>query len=785
MVRITMSRFFLVLVLAASSARAQDVRLTAGESQLAPLATTMESVASVSTEPPMAFPPSVRFEDGGLRISTPPGTRPGTYRIEVTGRGRGGRTVTNTLRFTVEPVTVPHAVSGRPPVILLNGFQITCSGETDSTLLASQDTFGQMATLLQNDGASVTFFNNCAYGYDVPIEELAAELGNYISAMRYTDGTPVTQVDLVAHSLGGLVVRAYLAGLQQNGTFTPLLDPKVHRLVELAVPNFGAFLAQLLGGTQTGEIRPGSSFLWNLNTWNQYGDDLRGVDTVAVVGNLGTHYPPGQMDDGAVSLTSGSLGFTRTDSRTRVVPYCHVPVAAGSITGFFVNCLGSGIAYIEDASHLSAQIVRSFLAGTPDWSSIGKPPSQDAVLSQVGGIMLNVPGAPTNFTGATTALNVNSASGILYSEFLSGSVAVLSGSFGGGAFAATCGPFVVPAGFYSAVRCKSGPVVTGTGPAVTASAAKVVASGGAVTITGSGFGATQCSTCSILLEPGDTPLQVSVWSDKSISIFLPPTSGWVQLVIKTASGSDSIGVVTSAPVLTSVISTITSAASSAPGGIAPGELITIKGSGLGPVNGVSFGLNAAGAVDTLLAGTRVTIGGFAAPVTYASAMQVNAIVPYELAGAASAMLTVSYLGNASALGTVAVLAAQPGVFTFNSTGIGQAAAVNQDRSLNGTGHPAPKGSYLTIYWTGGGVTSPGGVTGSVNGSALRILKQGVTVTVGGIAAAVSYQGSAPGLVDGVLQLNVQLDPATPSGVVPLVVTSGGVSSPIATTVVVQ
>jgi uncharacterized protein (TIGR03437 family) len=325
--------------------------------------------------------------------------------------------------------------------------------------------------------------------------------------------------------------------------------------------------------------------------------------------------------------------------------------------------------------------------------------------------------------------------------------------------------------------------VTSAGPVV-AGSAKVVGSGGAVTLTGVGFG-TRCSTCSVMLEPGDTPLQVSSWSDTSISIFLPPTTGLIQLVVRTAAGADSIGVMTTAPVLTSVISSITSAASSAPGAIAPGELITIKGSGLGPANGVTFTLIPPGVVDTTLAGTRVFIGGFAAPVTYASATQVNAIVPYEVAGMASAVLQVSYLGNSSAVGTVAVLAAQPGVFTFNSTGIGQAVAANQDGSFNGTGHAAAKGSYLTVYWTGGGVTSPGGVTGSVNGSALKTVQHAVSVAVGGVAAVVSYQGSAPGLVDGVLQLNVLLDAGTPSGVVPLVVSEGGVSSPVTATVVVQ
>jgi uncharacterized protein (TIGR03437 family) len=262
----------------------------------------------------------------------------------------------------------------------------------------------------------------------------------------------------------------------------------------------------------------------------------------------------------------------------------------------------------------------------------------------------------------------------------------------------------------------------------------------------------------------------------------------IQLFVQTATGSDIIGVFTNPPVLTSVISSITSAASSAPGAIAPGEMIAIKGAGLGPPTGMSFALNSSGGVDRTLAGTSVLIGGLAAAITYASATQVNAIVPDELAGALTALtlVQVSYMGNASASTALAVLDAQPAVFTFNSTGIGQAVAANQDGSFNGPSQPAPKGSYLTIYWTGGGITTPAGVTGSVNGSTLKTLVHSVSVTVGGQPATVTFQGAAPGLIDGVLQLNIRLDPATPSGPAQtLIVTSNGVSSPPTATVAIQ
>ena len=100
-------------------------------------------------------------------------------------------------------------------------------------------------------------------------------------------------------------------------------------------------------------------------------------------------------------------------------------------------------------------------------------------------------------------------------------------------------------------------------------------------------------------------------------------------------------------------------------------------------------------------------------------------------------------------------------------------------TFNGPSKPAAKGSYVTLYLTGGGETTPSGVTGSITGSStLKWLAQAATVTVGGIAATVAFDGDAPMFVDGVLQLNIQLSPNTPSGAtLPVVLTVGNVSSP--------
>jgi uncharacterized protein (TIGR03437 family) len=50
------------------------------------------------------------------------------------------------------------------------------------------------------------------------------------------------------------------------------------------------------------------------------------------------------------------------------------------------------------------------------------------------------------------------------------------------------------------------------------------------------------------------------------------------------------------------------------------------------------------------------------------------------------------------------------------------------------------------------------------------------VQIGGMQAEVQYAGAAPGLIDGVVQINARV-PVGVSGAAVLVVTVGGISSP--------
>ena len=128
--------------------------------------------------------------------------------------------------------------------------------------------------------------------------------------------------------------------------------------------------------------------------------------------------------------------------------------------------------------------------------------------------------------------------------------------------------------------------------------------------------------------------------------------------------------------------------------------------------------------------------------------------------------------------------AAPSIFTSNSTGLGQAAALNQDTSINSSSNPAARGTVVQLYATGG-ATRPAGVTGALARTGEN-LAQAVKVTIGGVDAVVQYAGSAPGEVEGLIQINAMIPQnVAPSSFVPIALTIGGVASPIAATIAVD
>lgn len=235
---------------------------------------------------------------------------------------------------------------------------------------------------------------------------------------------------------------------------------------------------------------------------------------------------------------------------------------------------------------------------------------------------------------------------------------------------------------------------------------------------------------------------------------------------------------------------IVNAASFLSGAVSPGEMITIFGSNLGPTQGVGFELTGSGFITTTLAGTEVLFGGIPAPLIYVSSGQITAMVPYAIAGLTSTVLEVESNGYASAPITVPVAVSTPGLFTLNSSGIGEGAILNQDFTTNSPNNPAAIGSYVSLFLTGEGQTNPAGITGAITAElpGLFVTPQPllpVAVTVGGQPAPISFYGEAPGMVSGILQINAQIPAGLVPGTLPISVSVGGNSSQTGVTISVH
>jgi len=242
----------------------------------------------------------------------------------------------------------------------------------------------------------------------------------------------------------------------------------------------------------------------------------------------------------------------------------------------------------------------------------------------------------------------------------------------------------------------------------------------------------------------------------------------------------------STPVPQPVVAAATNAASYARA-IAPGQMVVVWGTNMGPATLTTLsGLDSNGMVSTSMAGVRILFDGVPAPLWYVSATQSAAAVPYFAAFNSTTHVQVEYQGVRSAPLAVPISATAPGIFTINASGTGQGLILNQDYSVNSASDPAARGSIVSIWATGEGVTDPPGVDGRPAVDVLPAPVATVTVDIGGQPAKVSYAGAAPGMMPGVLQVNAEIPAGVqPGNSVPVHVTVGGVASQNSVTLVVN
>ncbi len=285
---------------------------------------------------------------------------------------------------------------------------------------------------------------------------------------------------------------------------------------------------------------------------------------------------------------------------------------------------------------------------------------------------------------------------------------------------------------------------------------------------------------------GPTPGTVSV--SISPGTLVPGTyNGVVNITPATAAASPQPVLVslTVLPAPTPVVVSVNSSASYATGVVAPGEFVTLFGSSLGPAN---LTTPTPGTAPTNLGGTTITFDGIAAPILYASATQTSVQVPYGI-NLPTTVMQVQRNGATSKATQINSVPAYPTLFTADSSGKGQIAALNYPSyTPNSPSNPATRGGLIIIYGTGEGRTNPTSVEGTITTSILPLPQPlyAVSVTIGGIPATIAYAGETPTALAGLMQINVTIPANAPVGSgVPVLVTINGQTSQGGATITVQ
>ena len=221
--------------------------------------------------------------------------------------------------------------------------------------------------------------------------------------------------------------------------------------------------------------------------------------------------------------------------------------------------------------------------------------------------------------------------------------------------------------------------------------------------------------------------------------------------------------------------------------VAPGQLVAIFGTNIGPTAAAFGNPDANGKLPTSLGGVTVLFDAFPAPLVYAGPNQINAVVPYGVAGQTSSLVRINSAaapaGAPPVISTISVGGSAPAMFTYDGSGQGQLAALNQDGTVNSPGNPAPPGSVVVLYGTGAGLMNKALPDGQILISDLAAPVAPLFVRFGKLPGELLYAGSAPYLVNGVLQINVRM-PADliGGGAVPVQLIVGAYTSPPGTTI---
>jgi uncharacterized protein (TIGR03437 family) len=189
------------------------------------------------------------------------------------------------------------------------------------------------------------------------------------------------------------------------------------------------------------------------------------------------------------------------------------------------------------------------------------------------------------------------------------------------------------------------------------------------------------------------------------------------------------------------------------GNIAPGTWVSIFGTDLSTAMVTAAGVP----LQTTLGGVSVTFNGIAAPLSYVSPTQINAVVPFEIqilpnpSPPVTVPVVVTTSAGPSVPRIISLSRESPGLFTENGAGTGAVIA------FNGSFQPVSvlAGGPIVLYADGLGPTNPpaSSASGGASTAPFNMVADSPTVFVGDTQATVLFAGLAPGF-PGIYQLNV-------------------------------
>lgn len=310
------------------------------------------------------------------------------------------------------PVVLVHGINGNA-YTFGDPLSVTCAGTQPYLIPGCEPMLEQ---LLEQHGFKVETFDYSSKTHLIynrvqaifqgnwTIEQLAGELAIYICEEvkkgKFNSNGSCSipgSVDIVAHSMGGLIARAYIAGMavdrSSDGVTIPYDNGAIRKLVMIATPNYGApraglenifnFLGPLKNaiiGKQLDEMEFGSKFIWDLNQKWQV-SHLPKEDMLVIAGTTAN----GEDDDGVVPVASTTLPVNYL-SNIRYVPYSHM----------------GDIAYIQNEQHLTYMYVLPFLLGESipqqvDYSYLDAITQEGLLLVRLADSKTKTPISPENF----------------------------------------------------------------------------------------------------------------------------------------------------------------------------------------------------------------------------------------------------------------------------------------------------------------------------------------------------------------------------------------------------